>query len=282
MASGHCRLPEGCPSQQCWRVTGPDIVLEAMTQHLMREADQGRYESAEATAQVYDSVSTLIGASAAEIALVESATRAWDMAFYSIPFVPGDRILTSTTEYASNYLAFLHIRATQEVEIAIIPDDPAGNIDPDILAQYIDERTRLIALTHVPTNGGVVSPAVEVGKIATESGVLYPLDAGQSIGQLPIDVDEISCDFLSATGRKYLLGPRGTGFLHARTATTAGLHPPFIDLHAATWAAANSYEPRDDARRFKNWEELCWSIEPWRSGGLRPGSRCRAHRDVCV
>lgn len=236
----------------------PSAVLNTVTAHLLNEAHFGGYEAALAAAaameRVYVSVGSLIGAGPGEIALVENATAAWDMAFYSIPFEPGDRIVTGVSEYASNYLAFLQLRAARGVEIQVIPDDEAGEIDLDALDRAVEGRTRLIALTHVPTNGGVVNPAAEVGRIARRHGVLYLLDACQSAGQIDMSVADIGCDFLSATGRKFLRGPRGTGFLYARAATTADLHPPFIDLHAATWTAPYAYELAPSARRFENWE----------------------------
>jgi selenocysteine lyase/cysteine desulfurase len=236
----------------------PAPVLDAVVRHLREESRWGGYEVARrdsaALEQVYSSTAALIGAAPHEIALTESATRAWDMAFYAIPFAPGDRIITGVSEYASNYLAFLQIKTAHDVEIVVIPDDGAGELDLEALACAVDERTRLIAVTHVPTNGGVVNPAAEIGRIAAEVGCLYLLDACQSVGQIAIDVRDIGCDFLSATGRKFLRGPRGTGFLYANADTVADLHPPFIDLHAATWSATKDYELRSDARRFESWE----------------------------
>jgi cysteine desulfurase / selenocysteine lyase len=236
----------------------PAGVLQAVRAHLELEANIGGGEAAEAASAAiehsYDAIAAMLGCGREEIALVESATRAWDMAFYAMQFSRGDRILTGRSEYASNAIALLQVTRRTGAELTVIPDDEHGQVSVAALRRLIDERTKLIALTHVPTNGGLVNPAAAVGAIAREAGVAYLLDACQSAGQLPLRVDELGCHMLSATGRKYLRGPRGTGLLYVRRDWIERLDPPFLDLHAAAWTSATTYEVRKDARRFENWE----------------------------
>ncbi|KTC78245.1 aminotransferase class V-fold PLP-dependent enzyme [Legionella brunensis] len=237
----------------------PKPVIDAVKHHLDLEATRGGYEAAKLASKTiqefYKHASSLINCNRDEIAFLDNATRAWDMAFYSLQFKSGDKILTTVCEYASNYLAFLHRAKKTGVVIDVIKNDETGQLDVHDLKSKIDERVKLIAITHVPTQGGLINPARDIGKIAKQFNIPYLLDATQSIGQMPIDVRELSCDFLCATGRKYLRGPRGTGFLYISQEMIKDCDPPFVDLHAATWTKDNEYILRDDALRFETWEQ---------------------------
>lgn len=235
----------------------PQSVIDAVVTHIVREGEIGGYEAAaEAHDRIdstYDLVARLINAERSEIALVENATRAWDMAFYAIPFKPGDVILTSMAEYGSNVIAFLQM-AKRGVRVEVVPNDASGQLDTAALESMLDEPVRLVAVSHMPTSGGQIQPATEIGRIVSKWPALYLLDACQTVGQMPIDVRDIQCDMLSATSRKFLRGPRGQGFLYVRDSVVRELEPPMLDIHAATWVAHDRFEVVGDARRFENWE----------------------------
>ncbi|MBR0688328.1 aminotransferase class V-fold PLP-dependent enzyme [Bradyrhizobium manausense] len=236
----------------------PAPVVATMKEHIDLESEIGGYAAADRESErldaVYGSVARLLNAAPNEVALVENATVAWQMGFYSLPFCKGDRILTAEAEYAANYVAFLQVAKRTGAVVDVAPSDATGELDVDALERMIDDRVKLIAITWVPTNGGLVNPAAAIGRIARAHNIPYLLDACQAVGQMQVDVEAIGCDMLSATGRKFLRGPRGTGFLYVRRQLLQQLEPPMIDHFAAPWVSRDQYELRDDARRFETWE----------------------------
>lgn len=236
----------------------PDPVFGAVTQYLQAERDLGGYEAEAAHAPMldrfYTAFASMLRAQPGEIAYAESATRAWDSVFYGLDWQPGDEVIIHASDYGSNTLSLRQMRDRRGIVVRTCPSDPAGQIDVAALAAMIGPRTKLVSLSHVPTQGGLVNPAEAVGRVTRAAGVLYLLDACQSLGQIDVDVTRIGCDFLSGTGRKFLRGPRGTGVLYVASRALDKLDPPFIDGHSAR-PQGDGFAWEAGARRFESFEQ---------------------------
>ena len=234
----------------------PVQVLDEVVNHLRREAEVGGYRAAAERADdleaAYAVVASFLGCAPAEVAFTDSATRSWLNAFDAIPLAPGDRILSTEAEYGGNAVPLLRRAEEAGATVELVPSDPSGAVDVDALRSMLDERVRLVSLVHVPMNGGLVNPATPVIEAAHEAGALVLLDACQSAGQ--VDLAGIDADIVTGTGRKWLRGPRGTGFLVVRERVRERLRPRQVDLHSGTWEAPDRYSLRADARVFELWE----------------------------
>jgi selenocysteine lyase/cysteine desulfurase len=238
----------------------PEAVIDAVRTHLELEATWGGYEAEaearEAVEAARTSVGALVGAPSDRVALVEHATAGFAAALSAVPLARGDVIATTRDDYASNQIQYLSLVRRLGVEIARAPDAPEGGVDLVAMEELIHRRRpKLVAVTHAPTNSGLIQDVAAIGAMCRSRDILYLVDACQTVGQMPIDVEAIGCDFLAAAARKYLRGPRGVGFLYVSDRVLdAGLEPLFIDMWGADWIAENLYQPAPDARRFEWWE----------------------------
>src|SRR5229473_2832857 len=254
----------GCANQIHFNNAGsglmPRAVLEAITGHLNREANLGGYESADdaedAVAEAYANVAKVLGTQPRNIAVVENSTVAFFQALSAFDFKAGDVIVTTRNDYISNQLAYLSLARRYGVEVRRAADLVSGGADPQSVKELLrDPRVRLLAVTWVPTNSGLMQPVEALGEVAKAAGVPYLVDGCQAVGQIPADVAKLRCDFFSGTARKFLRGPRGIGFLYVSDrALQRGDFPLYIDMRGADWVTADGFELAPDARRFENWE----------------------------
>ncbi|MEW6735902.1 MAG: aminotransferase class V-fold PLP-dependent enzyme [Acidobacteriota bacterium] len=244
----------------------PDVVTRSILEHIELESRIGGYEAsalrADAIQQFYLLAGKLINCNASNIAFTASATDSYTRALSSIPFQSGDVILTDNDDFISNQIQFLSCQKRFGIKIVRIKNAPEGGVDlADLEQNLIKLQPRLLAITHIPTNSGLVQPVKSIAEIYSrykklhEDKTWYILDACQSVGQMKLDVEELKCDFLSVTNRKFLRGPRGTGFLYiSDKALQSGLEPLFIDMRGAEWIEKDKYKPRENAMRFEDWE----------------------------
>ncbi len=240
----------------------PTVVVDTVVSHLRREEEIGGYEAhAEAVDRieaVRASAARLLGSNPDNVALVESATAAWMRGLQAVvhtrPPAPGDRLLVSTAEYASNVLPLLQLAKATGSRVEFVPDGPDGSLDVGALAAMLDDDVALVSVTHCPSQNGVVNDVAAVGAALAGARAWYLVDACQSVGQRPVDATAIGADFLSVTGRKFVRGPRGTGFLYVSDAALEGLEPFPLDLDGATWTT-DGYRVAPTARRYEYWEK---------------------------
>lgn len=238
----------------------PDPVHRAIVEHLRLESEVGGYEAADRRADDieagYADLAALIGATPEQIAVTSSATNAFALALSSFDWRPGDRLVTTLCDYTSNQIQYLALARRQGVEIVHAPDRAEGGVDPDGVRELLRRGgVKVVAVSWVPTNSGLVQEVEAVGAVCREFDVPYLVDACQAVGQLPVDVSRLGCDYLSTTARKFLRGPRGIGFLYvADRALHRGDHPLYVDMRGAEWSEAAAYRVAPTARRFEEWE----------------------------
>jgi selenocysteine lyase/cysteine desulfurase len=238
----------------------PTPVIDAIQDHVRLESEIGGYEAADARADAvadgYDALAEIVGAKRENIAVVGSATAGFIQALSSFDFVPGDVLVTTRCDYTSNQIQYLALSRRLGIEIVHADDLPEGGVDPASVRYIIARRKpRVVAVSWIPTNSGLVQDVEAVGEVCEAAGVPYIVDACQAVGQIAIDVTRLRCDYHSATARKFMRGPRGIGFMYASDRALArGDHPLFVDMRGARWIAADNYDVSATARRYEDWE----------------------------
>lgn len=238
----------------------PNIVVDSMLDYLKQEEQFGGYEVANKNAELlenfYTETAKLINCKPSNIAFMTSATEAFSKALSSIIFKEGDTIITTVDDYISNQITFISLQKRLNVKIIRIKKLEDNELDLENLENLIKEHhPKLVAVTHIPTNSGLIQNIEAIGKICRQYDILYLADCCQSVGQMVVDVEKIGCDFLTATGRKFMRGPRGSGFLYVSDRVLEQDHAPILlDMRGAHWSEYNNYELFKTAKRFEHWE----------------------------
>lgn len=237
------------------------VVVQTLLNGIREEAEIGGYEFAEKYVEdindFYEVAAQLLNTSPHNIAFTTNATDSYNRALSSISFQVGDIILTTDDDYVSNQLAFMQLGQRNGVKVVRAKCLPTGGVDIASVADLIKKhQPKLVAVTHVPTNSGLIQDVVAIGKLCRANETLYLVDACQSVGQMEVNAVEIGCDFLTATYRKWLRGPRGTGLLYvSNRVLESDLAPHFIDLRGSVWESENEYSLANTAKRFELWEK---------------------------
>lgn len=244
----------------------PKTVVNSMTNYLQQEEQLGGYEVAnrnvELLEEFYSETAKLINAKPSNIAFATSATDAYAKALSSIIFKEGDVIITTVDDYISNQIVFISLQKKLNVKVIRTKNLSDNELDLEDLENLIKKyQPKLVAVTHIPTNSGLIQNVEEVGVICKKYDILYLVDACQSVGQMVVDVEKIGCDFLTATGRKFMRGPRGTGFLYVSDKVLDQNYAPLLlDMRGANWSEYDDYTLFKTAKRFEHWEASYASI----------------------
>lgn len=241
-----------------------NITLNAMIDYYQYEQKVGAYQAAKDKKDIidmfYTNVAKLINADdVGEIAFVDNASRGWNLAIRGIELSKNDVIVTLSTEFGTNLITIYDHAMKSGASVRVIPCTDKGKVDIQLLEKVLSEYrgVKVIAISHAVAHGSIVNPVEQIGVLARKYGALYIVDACQSVGQITVDVKEIDCDVLVASGRKWLCGPRGTGFMYIRNKTN--IRPTQLDLASADLILNDDYSVtgvkiRQDAKRFEIWE----------------------------
>jgi len=198
----------------------PEATISAMTAYAQTVgANPGRsghrlsVDAGRVLLDTREAVAELFGVrSPLRVIFTKNATEALNIAIRGL-LKPGDHVVTSGMEHNS-VMRPLRTAEGGGVELSVVPCSPTGELDPADVKRCVRKNTRAIFLTHASNVTGTLMPASEVGAIARERGIVFCVDAAQTAGVIPIDVEAMSIDLLAFTGHKSLFGPQGTGGLY--------------------------------------------------------------------
>jgi selenocysteine lyase/cysteine desulfurase len=248
----------------------PQPVMEAFFDAYREWHAQGaglprHYEAwrEQVTDQVRQQLADFLGCDALELAFTSNATDGVNIVAFGIDWQPGDEVVITDMEHAANSVVWIHNQTRFGIKLRIVPVDLDPQVFLENLRQALNSRTRLVAIGHVLCQNGQILPVEDVTRLAHSNGSLVLLDGAHAVGQIPVNLHQLGCDFYTMNGHKWLFGPTGTGALYVRSDRISQVRPSFMgDVAQMQWdyPLGMAYTPPPGARRYeyatRNWPAI--------------------------
>lgn len=195
---------------------------------------------------VRDTLGSYLGVTGDEIALMRCVSEGISTVAYGLDLKEGDEVVVSEEEHPSGMLVWLNMVETLGIKIKRVSVSADPYLVMSSLEDALNERTRIVSMSHVTTDTGTILPAKDIVRLSHNRGVPVLFDGAQSVGQIPVNLRDIGCDFYAFTGHKWLMGSLGTGGLFVSRESLEPLKVSWTGSRAGEW---NRYTDRADFHR---------------------------------
>lgn len=243
-------------------------TFDTIVNHMRLEMQYGAYKAAiireKEIKEFYKYAAKLLNAeSSEEIAFIDSASRGWNLVMYGLPVTSNTSIVTLESEYGTNLLTIYDIANKTGCSVTVVKCHEDGSFDLLDVEDALSKGECILAVSHVAAQGAIENPVNELGILAEKYKAIYIVDGCQACGQIPINVQEMKCDFYITAGRKWLCGPRGTGILYVKKESR--FPSSQIDLSTSDLVFDNNnkvvgIKTVESAKRFELWEKNVASL----------------------
>ena len=234
----------------------PESVLASMQsyyRHYNANVERGVYRLSQVASQLYEEahikVADFISAKEEEIIFTKNTTEGINLVASGLVWDRKDKIVTSTMEHHSNLMPWLRVKKRFGIDLEIVKPKN-GVLRSEDFEKVVDDRTKLVALTHVSNVLGSITPIKEIAEICENNNALLLVDGAQSVPHLPLDVKELGCDFLAFSGHK-MLGPTGTGVLFMKKSLLDEICPLTVGGGTIDDVSLEDYKLKDNYDRFE-------------------------------
>lgn len=227
----------------------PFVVIDAIRTEMEDVDRTGRYGGWEAARP---KLAALVNASEGEIALTHNVTEGICVVAAGLPLKAGDEVILTDQEHAGNAIPWLARARRDNIVIRYFSPAPQAALTLERINALITPRTRVIAVPHITCTTGHVLPGKAISRLGKDKGIWVMLDAAHTPGMMNVDVKDLGCDFFASCGHKWLLGPKGTGFLYVRKEMVEVLEPHWVGggVDAGWDVRKGTLTLRPDAHRF--------------------------------